>query len=136
MVEPIGLPSSDNNLVQFMARPLSGSVGARLQSLAKGGAGADSPEAKLVAAREFASLLLRQLLKQMRKSTRMSESLLDGGHEQRMYEDMLDDHMAREMAQSGQIGLAKTIYENMVRMDVQNDERSADAFLMSKKGET
>ena len=126
MVESIGLPNTGNDLTQFMARPNAGSVAPRLQGLARGGPGSDSPEAKLVAAREFASLLLHQLLKQMRKSVRMGEPLLDGGHEQRMYEDMLDEHMARQMAESGQMGLVRTIYEDMVRMDVQNAGRSAD----------
>ena len=68
------------------------------------------------------------MLKQMRKSMRLGESLLDGGHEQRMYEDMLDDEMARQMARSGQTGLTKTIYENLVRMDVKKSEHPADVF--------
>lgn len=125
-MEPVGFPNNHNNLVGSMARPHAGSVMAHLQGLARGGPDSNSPEAKLVAAREFASLLLHQMLKQMRKSMRMGDGLLDGGHEQRIYEDMLDENLAKQMAQSGQTGLVRTIYEDMVRMDVQNTTRSAD----------
>ena len=126
MVGTVGLPEQQSALLQFMSRPLVGDVWGRLQGLAAGGPDADSPEAKQLAAREFAALLFSQMLKELRKTSQLGWDILDGGHAQRIYEDMLDDQLARQMAQNGQIGLVRTIYEGLVRMEVQEAADSAD----------
>jgi len=128
MVGTVGLPEQQSALLQFMSRPLVGDVWGRLRGLAAGGPDADSPEAKQLAAREFAALLFSQMLKELRKTSRLGGDILDGGHAQRIYEDMLDDQLARQMAQNGQIGLVRTIYEGLVRMEVQEAADSADIF--------
>lgn len=126
MVGTIGLPEQQNALLQFTSRPLTGDVWGRLRGMALGGTDTDTPEAKLVAAREFASLLFSQMLKELRKTSRLGGDILDGGHAQRIYEDMLDEQLARQMAQNGQVGLVRTIYEDLVRMDIQEMPDSAD----------
>jgi len=126
MVGTVGLSEQQSALLQFMSRPLSGSVWGRLRGLAAGGPNSDSPEAKMLAAREFAALLFSQMLKELRKTSRFGGDILDGGHAQRVYEDMLDDQLARQMAQNGQIGLVRTIYEDLVRMDIQKTPDSVD----------
>jgi len=128
MVGTVGLPEQQSALLQFMSRPLVGDVWGRLRGLAAGGPDADSPEAKQLAAREFVALLFSQMLKELRKTSRLGGDILDGGHAQRIYEDMLDDQLARQMAQNGQIGLVRTIYEGLVRMEVQEAADSADIF--------
>jgi len=126
MVGSVGLPEQNDALLQYMARPLVGDVWARLRGLAAGGADRDAPETKMLAAREFAGLMFAQLLKELRKTSRLGGDILDGGHAQRVYENMLDDEMARQMAATGQVGLTRMIYEQLVRMDVQEDGNSAD----------
>jgi len=128
MVGTVKFPDQHDALVQYMARPLVGDVWARLRGLAEGGPDAESPEAKMLAAREFAGLLFSQMLKELRKTSRLGWDILDGGQTQRIYEDMLDEELARQMAQNGQMGLVRSIYEGLVRMDVQESTRSADTF--------
>jgi len=126
MVAAVSFPEVPGALLDQMSRPLSGDVWSRLRGLAAGGPESDSPEAKLVAARELAALFFSLMLKELRKTTRLGGDILDGGHAQRVYEDMLDEQLARQIARNGRIGLVRSIHEDLVRMDIQEPTVSAD----------
>lgn len=66
--------------------------------------GADRREAE--ALKEFERLFLFQMLKEMRKTVPDS-GLFDGGMKREYFEEMMDDVVAGEMAESGQLGIAR-----------------------------
>lgn len=64
------------------------------------------------AAQQFEALFLQQILDGMRDTIPESD-LLDGGFAEETYEGMLDEAYAEKMAESGGIGLADMIYEQL-----------------------
>lgn len=66
------------------------------------------------ACRGFESLFMRILLKQMRST--VTESTIFGDRREEWYfREMLDDALADAMAQSGGIGLADVLYDQLAR---------------------
>lgn len=63
------------------------------------------------AAEQLESLFIHQLLKSMR-STVMKTGMFDGPGV-KMFEEMLDEERAQDMARAGGLGLAQLIYEQM-----------------------
>jgi Rod binding domain-containing protein len=75
------------------------------------------------AAREFESLLLNEMLKSMRKTVEKNP-LFHGGSAEDMFEDMYYQELSRTLAQSGGIGLAKIIYDQLASR-LPDDQESA-----------
>lgn len=71
---------------------------------------AEKPRSEKAALKELEHFFLFTLLKEMRKTTDMGNKK---GREMELYEDMLDDGLSGVMAQSGQVGLAKQIEQQM-----------------------
>jgi flagellar protein FlgJ len=99
-----------------MGRTPTGTVtarGAALNDMKAGlkGIGNDREGLKR-AAQEFESFLLFQLIKEMRKTVPKNE-LFHGGQAEDMFQSFLDMEMARELAETGQLGLADMLYEDM-----------------------
>jgi flagellar protein FlgJ len=69
---------------------------------------ADSTQREKVALQEFEQVFLRELMKSMR-ATVPDGGLFPKSQQSSFFNDMLDDTMARTMAQSGQLGVAKQI---------------------------
>ena len=67
------------------------------------------------AAKEFESVFLFQMLKQVRNSIHKEEGLMNGGLGEEMFTGMLDEEYAKVMANSNSTGLADVIYEQMSR---------------------
>lgn len=61
---------------------------------------------------EFERVFLYQLLQEMRKTVPKS-SLFGRSSQQDYFEEMLDDHLAGQISESGQFGLAKQMLEQM-----------------------
>lgn len=59
---------------------------------------------------EFERLFLYQLLQEMRKGV-PSDGLFGHSPQQRLFEEMLDDHYAGEMVRAGQLGIAQMMEE-------------------------
>ena len=59
---------------------------------------------------EFERLFLYQLLQEMRKGV-PTDGLFGHSPQQRLFEEMLDDHYAGEMVRSGQLGIARMMEE-------------------------
>ena len=64
------------------------------------------------ACREFESVMLGQVFKQMRASVQ-SDDPLNQGQANETFRGMLDDEMAKSMAHHGGIGLAESIYRQL-----------------------
>jgi len=60
----------------------------------------------------YEQLFLYQLLQEMRRTVPKS-GLFGNSQQQQLFEDMLDDVLATEMAQSGQLGIAKQMEEQL-----------------------
>lgn len=77
---------------------------------------AETPEQKklLAACKDFESVMLGQVFKQMRATIGTTDPL-NGGKANEMYQDMLDDERAKVMAGSGGFGLADAIYRQLVQ---------------------
>ncbi|MCK8824569.1 rod-binding protein [Fuchsiella alkaliacetigena] len=63
-------------------------------------------------AQEFESLFVHLMLKEMRNSVPESD-YLDTGLQGDIFEDMLDEEYAKEIASSEQLNLSKVIYEQL-----------------------
>jgi Rod binding domain-containing protein len=61
---------------------------------------------------QMESLLLKQMLTVMRKSVEKT-GLIDGGHAEEIFTDMLYDKYAEEMSRSQTLGLSRTIYSQL-----------------------
>jgi len=75
---------------------------------------ADDEPLRAQAAQQFASLFIFQLLQEMRKTIPKS-GLFDGGREQEMYEQMVDERLADLIATNGQFGIASTIHQQLFK---------------------
>ncbi len=89
---------------------------------------AASKERQAQAAEEFERFFLFQLLKEMRKTVPRTE-LMGKSSQEQMYEEMLDDTLAGEMARSGQLGMAAT-------MQAEFERSTADALRKGSTGGT
>lgn len=66
------------------------------------------------ACEEFESLFTHMLLRSMRRSVPKG-GLVDGGHGEEIFQDMLDEKISAETARTGQLGLAKTLFDQLTR---------------------
>lgn len=82
--------------------PLELSRGARVDHMLEG------PAREKTAVQEFERYFLYTLLREMRETVPRND-LFGDSQSRRVYEDMLDDHLAGQMAQSGQFGIGKMI---------------------------
>ncbi len=62
---------------------------------------------------EMESLFVYQMLKEMRKTLHKENDLLYGGMAQEIFEDMLYNEYALQMSKTANLGLAKTLYDQL-----------------------
>lgn len=79
-------------------------------------------------ASQFEAMLLRQMLKEMRKSV-PQDGYLEHSHATEMYTGMADDYMADQMAEKGSIGIGDMIY---TQLKEQNDSLATKEELQKK----
>jgi flagellar protein FlgJ len=95
-------------------------------------------EAKLrKAAQDFESILLRDVIKTMRKSAGGGKGLLTGVGTT-LYQDMMDDELAKALARRGGLGLADVLVRSLHRTapHTKNPSSSAPAVPMSSSSTT
>ena len=68
------------------------------------------------AVQQFEQVFLKQLFTEMRKSVPKTD-LFGQGKEQEMFEEMLDDERAKAWSQSGGIGLADLMYQQLKKQN-------------------
>jgi len=98
-----------------------GSIGQSLQvlsSLEPGSAGGPAPRSERAVlkkvSQEFEAIFIGEMLKEMR-NTPLGSGLLDQDRASKMYQDMSDQALARNMAESGGIGIARMIETELGR---------------------
>lgn len=65
--------------------------------------------------REFESIFVKMMLKEMRNSVDKQDSLLSGGWAEDIYSDMLDDEYSKSLAKNAGFGLADQLYKQLAR---------------------
>tara|TARA_B100000953_G_scaffold53517_1_gene41492 strand:- start:553 stop:951 length:399 start_codon:yes stop_codon:yes gene_type:complete len=109
MFIPSSIGSQNSILPQVEQGRLS-----QLSHLANKGGSKTNEQLKSVS-QEFESIFIQQLLKSMR--TTVQKSGLFDSHATRMFESLHDEEMAKLMSEQKGIGLAKIIYEDLVRLE-------------------
>ena len=61
---------------------------------------------------EFESIFVKMMLSQMKKSVEKS-GLIDGGHAEEIFEDMLYDEYAKNISKTESLGIAEEIYKSL-----------------------
>jgi flagellar protein FlgJ len=92
--------------------PATGGQGA--DAAVRGGVSPAEAEKVRKAARDFEALMLGQMLRSMRQASLPGSSPLTG-QGQRLYQEVMDDEVARTLAKSGGLGLADMIARDLVR---------------------
>ena len=65
---------------------------------------------------EFEAMFLSAMLQPMFDKLKTGGGLFGGGHGEDMFRPMLVDEYAKSMAKSGQVGIAKSIRDQMLRL--------------------
>ncbi len=63
-------------------------------------------------ANQFEEVIIRQLLKEMRKTV-PNNGFIERSHATEMYMEMVDDHMSKQLADANAIGIGDIIYDEM-----------------------
>ncbi|MGF7101348.1 rod-binding protein [Borreliella kurtenbachii] len=62
---------------------------------------------------EFEAMFIKQMLESMKKTLNKDQNLLNGGQVEEIFEDMLCEQRAKQIAQSQSFGLADLIYNQL-----------------------
>jgi flagellar protein FlgJ len=79
------------------------------------------PAKVMKAAQDFEAMAIGQLLQPMFETVDLSGGEFGGGAGEKAWQPMLVQEFAKEMAAHGGIGLAKPVYEAMMRMNKENN---------------
>ena len=63
-------------------------------------------------AKQFEEVVVRQLLKEMRKTV-PNDGFIERSHSTEMYMEMVDDHLAKQLAGANAIGIGDLVYDEM-----------------------
>jgi flagellar protein FlgJ len=99
---------SINGLTEMMARQ-SMMTGEARKNIA-----ADDPEEMKKACKDFESLFVSHLLKEMRNTVPQND-LFGGGPAEKIYTAMLDGEVAKHVSHQRGIGLAEMLYDQVVK---------------------
>ncbi len=62
---------------------------------------------------DFEAIFIKQMLDSMKKTLNKDQNLLSGGQVEEIFEDMLYEQRAKQMAQSQSFGIAQLIYNQL-----------------------
>ncbi|SCW26428.1 flagellar protein FlgJ [Borreliella japonica] len=62
---------------------------------------------------EFEAIFIKQMLESMKKTLNKNQNLLNGGQVEEIFEDMLYEQRAKQIAQSQSFGIANLIYNQL-----------------------
>nr|WP_267916819.1 rod-binding protein [Borreliella afzelii] len=62
---------------------------------------------------DFEAIFIKQMLDSMKKTLNKDQNLLSGGQIEEIFEDMLYEQRAKQMAQSQSFGIAQLIYNQL-----------------------
>ncbi len=72
----------------------------------------DTPQMLEKACKDFESIFIDHMMREMRK-TIPQDGLLDGGQAEQLYTGMLDTEMAKSISSQGGMGLASVLYRQL-----------------------
>ena len=120
--------SAMNPMTLQTVRPAGGAIQSKYNQLT--GTEGDTTESQklLEAAQDFESFFIYMLLKEMRKTVNETP-LFHGGRAEEIFRDMMDEEVAKQMAQApGQgLGIAKMMYDQLSRSAISNVTPAAQA---------
>lgn len=83
------------------------------------------------ACREFESVLVAQMLKNMRSSVQKSD-LFGSSEKEEMFQGMLDDEIAKDISRTNSFGIAQTLYNQLSQIKTAKvSEKSVDTSIES-----
>ncbi|MDP3177849.1 MAG: rod-binding protein [Spirochaetaceae bacterium] len=82
---------------------------------ARGAAAIDKKSELFAQCREFESIFVKMMLKEMRASVDKSDSLMSGGWAEDIFQDMLNDEYSKSMANNAGFGIAEQLYRELAR---------------------
>ena len=93
------------------------SVSDTTSASASGTAATPAPDAKVLkAAQDFEAMAIGQMLEPMFATVDSSKSMFSGGAGEESFKPMLVTEMAKEVEAHGGLGLADSIYQQMLKM--------------------
>ncbi len=102
----------------------------------RGGKKLDDSKMKEIA-NDFEAMVFRQLLKEMRK-TIPKDGILGSSFATDMYTDIVDDHLAKQLAETSDLGIDRLIYDELKMKESSESRREEktgdDAFIQLKNG--
>ncbi len=78
------------------------------------------------AADQFETMMVRLLLKEMRKTVNSEDGLFSQSHSTKMYHDIVDDHLAEELAKNNSLGIDTLIYDELKAMKADKEKPETD----------
>ncbi len=66
------------------------------------------------ASEEFEIYFLQMMMKEMRKTVNKDDSFIKESNAEKIFREELDNQMMIELGKTGQLGLAKSIYERLI----------------------
>jgi len=135
MIGNVSLPASAQSLLD----PSSGADEVtRMERIASRSASGEELSEKEIreVGQQFESILLHQLMKSMRRTIPES-SLFENSHAKQIYEDMFDEKITKQIAQTSQSGIADAIVEEIIRQQQSQKPPTGDQtrFLPLDPGE-
>ena len=123
-MDPIGITGPAFETLRSTGQSLE----QRIQVIQNMGPQTDEEQALMDASKEFESFFLYMLLKEMRKTV-METPLFHGGQAEKIFRDMMDEEMAKEMVKTpGQgLGIADVLYQQLSRPLIAGRLESEDA---------
>jgi len=67
------------------------------------------------ASQELEAIFLQQMVSAMQRTVPRDDGVLKRSQAEELFQNMLDEELAKVMAESGEMGLAKTLYEQLVQ---------------------
>lgn len=103
----------------------------RMHSLQQSGKHLDDRKMKEIA-NDFEAMLFRQMLKEMRKSI-PKDGIIESSFSTEMYTDIADDHLAKQLAESNEMGIDKLIYDELKERESSSERKETSDFIPLKK---
>jgi flagellar protein FlgJ len=82
--------------------------------------------------KEFEQIFVNLILKEMNKNLG-NTGFLDGGAYEKMFRDMLTQERAKQMVESGRLGIADMMYKQLEGLVSQNDKANDNSESIAKK---
>lgn len=78
---------------------------------------------------DFEKMFIHLMLKEMRKTSNET-SLVEKSHATKMYEELMDEAMAEQMAKSGQLGLGSQLRSTLEAERIQRELRASEKWMV------